>query len=133
MNKFDVWLDLECNIAGSLTVLCNLFAQREFSVRPLRGENITFWPGKDSAQDFYLVTVVGIKAHHYVSTEIEDLNHHFHPNEHSFSSTTYLRLRAVQVASVSDARSVVSFLTSQHGFEIDPYSTNRLDDADDVP
>ncbi len=133
ISKYDVWLDLECSVADSLTVLCTLFAQREFSTRPLRGESITFWPGKNSAPHFNLVTVVGIKPHHYVPTEIESLDHQFYPSEHRISSSTYLRLQSVQVASVSDARSVVSFLTSQHGFELDPYATNRLDDVDDVP
>lgn len=123
MHQHDVWIDLECAIDGVRTVVCSLYAKREFPVRPLAGESLTFWSAEDSSISFNVVTAVGIRSHHYVATEIEDLAFHFYPNA---PPSTLVRAGAVHLATVDDARQVVALLTEQHGFEVDPYGANRI-------
>ncbi len=132
MPQYDLWLDLECIIGGVQTVVCTLFTKRDFPVRPIIGENITFWSAKESRVNFKVINVPGIQTLHYVPTEIDDLAHHFHPNDGGVSANTCVRCRPVQVATIADARLVVDFLSSQHGFALDPYGSNKLDGTDNA-
>ncbi len=132
MPQYDLWLDLECTIDGTRTAVCTLFAKRDFPVRPNIGESVTFWSAKGSAVSFNLVDVRGTNSLHYVPTEIDDLAHHFHPNDGAVSAAICIRCVPVHVATVTDARRVAAFLSEQHGFEVDPYGINRLSEVDNA-
>lgn len=127
MHHYDVWLDLECSNGNAREVVCTLFAKREFPVRPMLGERIAFWSAKDAPVSFDAITVCGVQSHHYVSTEIDELAHHFHPDEGQPIGSTLLRCAPIAVATVEDARKVVQFLSKQHGFELDPYGPSGLE------
>jgi hypothetical protein len=62
-----------------------------------------------------------------VSTEVEEVSHYRGPLGESSEFMTALRCRALRVASQLDAQAVVRYLTSHHGFELDPYGINTLD------
>lgn len=133
MALYDIWLDLECEVDGTQTVVCTLFANRDFPIRPIIGENITFWSGKDTQVRFNLYRAPEIHQNfHYVPTEIDDVAHHLHPNEGSVSVKICVFCRPVHVATIADARRVVDFLSTQHGFEVDPYALNKLKEGHDT-
>jgi len=132
MHQYDVWIDLECAIGGSREVVCTVFAKREFPVHPALGERVTFWSAKDAPVSFDVVTVCGAQQQHYVSTDVDDLAHHFHPDDGQTAASTYLRCSPITMATAADARKVAAFLSEQHGFELDPYGPKGLDAPDGV-
>ena len=129
MHQYDVWLDLECEVKGSLQVVCALFAKMTFPIRPIVGEPLTFWSAKDSNVQFSIVSVIGVRLVHYASTEIDNVAHHVSPLESGSEVRTNVRCAPIHVASISDAKLLVAFLTAQHGFELDPYGVNKLAEA----
>ena len=126
MHHYDVWIDLECAIDGVRQVVGTAFGKREFPIRPMVGERVTFWSAQGSPTSFDLVTVCGSQSHHYVGVEIDDIAHHFHPSAEDVAASVYLRCAPVVAASISDARKVLEFLVEQHGFELDPYGAKAL-------
>src|ERR1035437_1312689 len=114
MHQYDVWLDIECTVDDTLKVICTVYAKRQFEVRPVLGESITFWSAQRSDVSFKVVSIAGTQPVHYASTEVEELAHHFHPDESQNKSSTLLRCRPLRVASILDAKQLVAFLTSQH-------------------
>jgi hypothetical protein len=127
MHKYDIWLDLECTRAGAPEVVCTVFGKLNLPVRPIVGESLTLWSGKDAPAHFNIVTVVGIQPVHYVGTTIEDVAHHVRPGQDMAVVSTTIRCRPLQVASVADAQKVFAFLTTQHQFELDTYAGNKLE------
>jgi hypothetical protein len=127
MHKYDVWLDLECSSSGTPEVVCTVFGKLSLPVRPMVGESLTLWSGKDTPAHFNIVTVVGIQSVHYVATTIDEVAHHVRPGQDMAVVSTTVRCRPLQVASVADAQKVVAFLTAQHHFELDTYAVNKLE------
>ena len=127
MHQYDVWLDLECASGQAPEVVCTVFGKLSLPIRPMVGENLTLWSAQDSPVQFKVITVVGAQAVHYVGTTIDDVAHHIRPAKDESVITTTVRCRALEVASIADARAVVAFLTVQHRFQLDPYATNKLE------
>jgi hypothetical protein len=126
MHQYDVWIDLECTLDASLQVVCALFAKMSLPIRPFVGEPLTFWSRQNSDVKFSVITAVGTKTVHYVSTEVDNVAHHAQPSVAGSTLSTNVRCLPVHVATLADAQLVVAFLTTQHGFELDPYGVNKL-------
>lgn len=126
MHQYDVWFDLECTIESSVQVVCTLYAKRAFPIRPMVGEPLTFWSSQGSNATFSVVTPAGTRAVHYLATEVDNVAHHVHPSDTGTTTSTNIRCLPVHVATLVDARAVVQFMASQHGFELDPYGVNHL-------
>jgi hypothetical protein len=125
MFECEIWLDIEHKEEGPATVACTLFARHSFPVRPCVGEGLSFHPGRDAKHNFHLVQSWGPMPASQVSVEVEEVGHYRAPGT-SFS--TSLRCSPVQVPSIQDANTVVAFLCEQHGFEVDPYGVNKLEE-----
>jgi hypothetical protein len=124
MSEFEVWVDVECTDGGSSEVVCSLFARQTLPLRPVAGERLSFHSARDSSSHFNLSMAWGPMPASHVSMEIEDVSHDRSPGT---PFTTSLRCSRLQVPSVEDARKAVAFLCEQHGFEVDPYGVNRLE------
>ncbi len=126
MHEYDVWLNIECKLDGTLQVVCTLFTKMAFPIRPLVGDPLTFWSARGSDVEFSIVSSLGVQAVHYASTAVDSIAHQVNPNEGQSTVTTYVSCIPVQVATTSDARRASDFLATQHRFEIDPYGINLL-------
>jgi hypothetical protein len=126
----EVWIDIECPIGEQREVACTVFSRQLFPVRPLVGEHLSFQPTKDPKHAFGLAMAWGPMHANHASSEIEEISHYRGPKSERLEFRTSLRCSRIAVHSVQDARSLVAFLVSEHGFEIDPYGSNKLSEGE---
>jgi hypothetical protein len=126
-NECEVWIGVEVQAGEAFTTVCTLFARLEFGFRPAIGEGLSFYAPKGSPETFNVAMVWGPMPSSAVSTEVEEVSHYRGPMSESSEFMTALRCRALRVPSRSDAQAVVRYLTTHHGFELDPYGINTLE------
>jgi hypothetical protein len=127
MIECELWVDIECKTEdGQREVVCTVFARQSLPVRPLIGEALSFHPAKGSKHSFNVAMSWGSMPASGASVEIQEISHYRGPLIEAEGFKTSLRCSPVAVPSIEDAKSLVAYLSSQHGFEIDPYGVNRL-------
>jgi hypothetical protein len=129
MHECEVWIDVECTATEPAEVVCTLFGRQKFQTRPLMNENLSFATPKGSDGSYRITMTWGPMQTSGASTEIEEVSHYRAPKSENLEFTTALRCRPVRVPSLEDARILVQLLTQHHGFELDPYGTNKLNGA----
>ena len=127
MIECEIWIDIECKTDEAQSeVVCTVFARHSFPTRPLTGENLSFHPAKGSNHSFNVEMSWGPMSANHASVEVQEVSHYRGPLIDTEAFKTSLRCSSIVVPSINDAKSLTAYLSSEHGFEIDPYGVNKL-------
>ncbi len=122
----EVWIEFEYGTGEARTTACTVLGPQSFVVRPIVGEGLSFFPDKTNCPSFKVMMAWGAMPAGHISTEIERISHFRGPGTTDTSFQTQIQCQSVHFESLEDVRVAVQFLTSQHGFEVDPYGVNEL-------
>jgi len=127
MIECEIWIDVECKTDDAQSeVACTVFARHSFPTRPLIGERLSFHPAKGSKHSFNVAMSWGPMSVNHASVEVHEVSHYRGPLVETEAFKTSLRYSPIIVHSIDDAKSLAAYLSSEHGFEIDPYGVNKL-------
>jgi hypothetical protein len=126
MYSVEIWINVVLSDGKQSSTVCTLFTDTEMPMRPIVGESLSFYQAKGSALEFHMVSSIGILRNSSVETNVEDVRHYAVKGDNGIVYRTALHCSEIPVASIDDARTVCAFMTSQLGFEVDPYGVNKL-------
>jgi hypothetical protein len=126
MNEVEIWITVGFQNGDRTETMCTLLARRTFHLCPRKGEKLSFLQSKGSAIEFNLLSEIGPLRRNLVMVTVDEVDHYSMKDNETHAFRTALRCSEVPAVSRADAKAVVDFMTSQAGFEVDPYGVNNL-------
>ena len=126
MHEVEIWITVTAQDGARSETMCSLVARRAVQICPRKGEQLSFHQNKGSDIEFKLASAIGSMRHNTVTVTVDDVDHYSVKDNGVHHFTTALRCSDIRAASREDAKAIVMFMTSQAGFEVDPYGANAL-------
>ena len=124
--EVEIWFDVVCKTESRYEIMFTLFADHEMSIRPNINETLNFHQIKGSSFEFKQSSPIGPARQSIVSVTVEEVSHYLINEEGNIRYKTAIRCSEFPVISEDDAQIVCNIMTTQCGFEVDPYGINKL-------
>ena len=126
MHEVEIRIEVVAKDGDRSETMCTLLARRSVPICPRKGEQLSFHQSKGSNIEFKLVSAIGPLRHNSVTVTVDDVDHYSVMDNGTHHFTTALLCSEIPAASNDDAKAIVTFMTTQAGFEVDPYGVNTI-------